>query len=182
MAAGIGALVVGIALAVTAEWAWWVPVLLAMGAGGIGFAVAAAVLVADHRRLLWAAEGLVAMDIDGDGDVGRPELVDGVDGGQEEMESELRLAYVHDPRRRQRIESGRDLRYWLREAYGERGTTWRAWDGMALPSGRRMTRPLWERYTERMLKAGLAQRPYPTAELELVSEYRDALDAFREVL
>jgi len=53
---------------------------------------------------------------------------------------------------------------------------------VVLPSGRRVTRPLWEEYTERLLKAGLAVREYPTASLRLVSDYREALEAFRELL
>jgi hypothetical protein len=45
-----------------------------------------------------------------------------------------------------------------------------------------MRQALWEEYSDRLLKAGLAERQYPTAPLGLVSTYREALEAFREIL
>jgi len=45
-----------------------------------------------------------------------------------------------------------------------------------------MTRPIWEDYTERLQAAGLAERPYPTAELVLAGDYRTALETFAEAL
>ena len=75
-----------------------------------------------------------------------------------------------------------DFRFFLREAYNRRGTIWRKWKNADLPCGAQVTRPTWERYTTRLLAAGLAVREHTTAPLDLVSSYRDALATFREVL
>ncbi|HEY75785.1 MAG TPA: hypothetical protein G4O00_06345 [Thermoflexia bacterium] len=173
---GLGSLALSIPLAIWQHWPWWVPLAVAVGLACLAFGIAAVLLVLDHRRLLWAWEEAVRFDLDGDGVVGEPESEKAL------TPEEPRFAYVNDPYRRRRLLAARDFRFFLREAYDGRGTTWRAWDGVVLPSGRRVTRPLWEEYTERLLKAGLAVRDYPTAPLRLVSEYRDALEAFRELL
>lgn len=65
-----------------------------------------------------------------------------------------------------------DWWHWLREAYGDTGTTWRSWDGKRLPSGRVLTRPLWDEYTGRLQRADLARRDYPTGPLVLAGTYR----------
>ena len=173
---GLSSLALSIPLAIWQRWPWWVPLAAAASLACLAFGIAAVLLVLDHRRLLWAWEETVRFDLDGDGVVGEPEQVETL------TPEEPRFAYVNDPYRRRRLLAARDFRFFLREAYDGRGTTWRAWDGVVLPSGRRVTRPLWEEYTERLLKAGLAVRDYPTAPLRLVSDYRDALEAFRELL
>ena len=173
---GLGSLALSIPLTAWQRWPWWVPLAVAVSLACLAFGVAAVLLVLDHRRLLWAWEEALRFDLDGDGVVGEPEPEEAP------TPEEPRFAYVNDPYRRRRLLAARDFRFFLREAYDGRGTTWRAWDGVVLPSGRRVTRPLWEEYTERLLKAGLAVRDYPTAPLRLVSDYRDALEAFRELL
>lgn len=175
---GLGSLALLVPLTIWQCWPWWMPPAAATALACLAFGVATVLLVLDHRRLLWAWEEAMRFDLDGDGVVGEP--------GEEEEAAltpeEPRFAYVNDPYRRRRVLAGRDFRFFLREAYDGRGTMWRAWDGVVLPSGRRVTRPLWEEYTERLLKAGLAVREYPTASLRLVSDYREALEAFRELL
>jgi hypothetical protein len=169
----IGTLTTAIPFTVWRSWPWWAPPAAALTAGGVAFTVASLALVRDHRRLLWALHRLedrLDVDLDRDGEIGTP--------GEE---IERRLIYVRDPGRQRRQEQTRDFRYWLKGAYNGRGTTWRAWRGQDLPSGREVTRPTWERYTERLLRAGLARRPYDTAPLELESDLRDALEAFREL-
>ena len=175
---GLGGLALSIPLTLWQRWPWWVPLAVGAVLACLAFGVAAVLLVVDHRRLLWAWEEALRFDLDRDGVVGEPEE------DREEIltPEEPRFAYVNDPHRRRRQLAARDFRFFLREAYNGRGTTWRAWDGVALPSGRRVTRPVWEEYTERLLKAGLAVRDYPTAPLRLVSDYREALEAFRELL
>lgn len=50
-------------------WSW-----AAVGASGVGvLAITWALLLVDHRRLLWAVENLTSGDLDGDGVVGNPE-------------------------------------------------------------------------------------------------------------
>lgn len=156
-------------------WPWWIVPLLALGAGGVIFAWRVTAYIADHRARLWRHEVSVGHDVDGDGVVGRPVQ-------QGAAREDVGFVYVHNPTRARRHAPSADFRFFLREAYGTRGTTWRAWDGVKLPSGREMTRPLWEDYTTRLLRSGLATRPYATAELELSGTYRDALAVFAEVL
>jgi hypothetical protein len=144
------------------------PLVVASVAGGAVVCVAWTVAMVDRRALMWRVETAIRRDLDGDGAVGQPEP--------------LRLAYVHDPARHRRQSASDDLRYFLREVYGERGTTWRSWDGVLLPSGNRMAQPQWERYCDQLLRAGLASRAYPTAPLLLQSTYPEALRAFRELL
>jgi len=173
----IGTVTVAIPVTLWRGWPWWAPAAAGMGAAGASFAIASVTLTLDHRRLLWAVhqvEDRLRTDLDGDGVVGEPE--------PQEPEIERRLIYVSDPGRQRRREQARDFRYWLKAAYNGTGTTWRAWKGHELPSGREVTRPVWERYTDRLQRAGLATRPYETAPLELDSDLRDALGAFRELL
>ena len=154
-------------------WPWWLP----LGGGGalfaLGFSVSVIAVVIDHRRLLWKWELLAQVDLDQDGVIGPP---------QESAAMEPEYVYVRDPRREKRRRAAGDFRSFLRQAYGDRGTTWNAWNDVQLPSGRTMTQTLWETYCERLIKAGLAIRPYSTAPLELASDYRDALEVFRESL
>jgi len=169
-AATVGTLTVAVPLAIWASWRWWVPPGAALALGGLAFTLAAVQLVLDHHRQ-W--QGLVVQavhyELTGD-DVEPPVRVD------------RRLIYVRDPSRQRRAERAGDFRHWLKQVYNGRGTTWRAWKGQRLPSGREVTRPVWEDYTERLQRAGLATRPYDTAPLELSGTLRDAMAAFRELL
>jgi len=134
------------------------------------------------------------VDVDRDGVVGDPggssrilggdHLADLRSRGSERGDHERspRFVYVRNVKAEQAARRARDFRAFLRGAYNGRGTTWRAWKGEELPSGERVTRPVWEQYTERLERAGLGSRPYETAALELDSEYRDALEAFAETL
>ena len=63
---------VAVVLAIVARLPWWLPVLTALVAGLLGFAAAGLWLVVDNRRLVWHAEGLMRVDLDKDGVVGRP--------------------------------------------------------------------------------------------------------------
>lgn len=169
------ALLAGLAvggLALWRGWPWWMGPLTVVGVALALFAWRVTAHVSEHRERLWRHELAEGRDLDGDGEIGRP-------AGRPERP---RLIYVHDPTRERRQRDAADFRYFLREAYNGRGTTWRAWDDVPLPSGGRMTRPLWEEYTTRLLKAGLATRPYPTGPLDLVGDYRRALEVFAEVL
>jgi hypothetical protein len=127
-------------------------------------------LIEERRRLLWRLERKTGQDINQDGYIGDPH------------DDDVRLAYVHDPRQQKRRQQAADFRYFLREGFNGRGTTWEEWDGKPLPSGREMKRPLWETYCERLLKGGLAERPYKTAPLQLVADYKTALEVFRDIM
>ena len=93
-----------------------------------------------------------------------------------------RLVYVRDPHRERRLTEAADWRFFLRECYGQRGPARRQWLGQRLPSGDQMTRERWEKYTERLIHAGLAIREYERGPLELCGDYRQALQTFRESL
>lgn len=67
-------------------------------------------------------------------------------------------------------------------AYTDRGPTRQRWVGQRLPSGRRMTRPQWQNFTRRLIRAKLASRTHSTAPLALIGDYRTALTTFRELL
>jgi len=137
----------------------------------LGFALGAILLTLDARRLLWTVEAGTGFDLDRDSYVGRPP-----------ERADPRLIYVRDPRAQRAQTSGADFRHWLREVYQTGDATRRTWEGARLPSGAEVTRELWETWTDRLLRAGLAERPYGTAGLELRGDYQAALVAFREVL
>jgi len=162
-------------LAIRTAWPWWTPPAVGLLVAVLAFAWRVAICEADRRRLLlWEIEQATGRDLDQDGWAGPP--------GAAHKAGEPRLIYVHDARRQNRQTEATDWRFWLREAYGERGPTRRAWVGQRLPSGTVMTRERWEAYTERLIQAGVASRPYDTAPLQLEASYREALQAFRETL
>jgi len=167
-AVAVGSLTLAIPAAVWAAWRWWVPPLAALTLGGLAFTLAAVTLTLDHHRE-WRGRDAGLVDYELDREAVKPQV-------------DRRLIYVRDPARQRRAERAGDFRAWLKAAYDGRGTTWRAWQGQRLPSGQPVTRPVWEEYTERLQRAGLATRPYDTAPLELESTLRDALGAFRELL
>ena len=127
----------------------------------------------ERRDLLWKREQLERRDIDGDGVIGAP---------QTSTAQEPKLVYVHDSRRQARLQAANDFRFFLRECYNGRGPTWRKWKGTKLPSGRKVTRPMWESYTGRLIKAGLGTREYDRAPVTLTSDYKQALAAFADAL
>ena len=130
--------------------------------------------VQEERDWLWAAERIFAKDINADGFVGKPP--------DPEPDPEPPIIYAHDGgKKRRQEERARDFHYWLRGAYGQLGTTWDAWKGQTLPSGEQIQQAQWERWCDRLLKANLAGRPYPTSTLKFTSDYLDALRAFADL-
>ena len=175
-ALGLAAMLAAVALreALDGGWAWW----LAVAAGGcvwvLVFAWRVVVCEADRRSLLlYPMEVGLGRDLDGDGYVGEPEV---------EVEQDPRLIYVHNAYRQQHERDARDFRHFLKGVYDGGTTAWRAWEDQPLPSGRKVTQPLWEMWCGRLKASGLASRPYPTAPLALAGDYRQALETFREVL
>jgi hypothetical protein len=69
----IGAFVLTVGLTVWRDWPFWLPVAASGTFGGLSFAFAAVLLTIDHRRLLWAAEAALGVDLDHDDTVGEPE-------------------------------------------------------------------------------------------------------------
>jgi hypothetical protein len=160
-------------------WEWWV----AAAAGGcvwvVVFAWRVVVCEADRRSLLlYPMEVGLGRDLDGDGYVGEPgPQVEVVEEGQDP-----RLIYVHNAYRQQHEQDAGDFRHFLKVVYDGGTTAWRTWENEPLPSGRRVTQPLWEMWCGRLKTSGLASRPYPTAPLALAGDYRQALETFRELL
>jgi hypothetical protein len=179
VAVGVGSFGVTLLLAVLARWPWWSAPLAGVVGGSVTFAVVAVLLVTDSRSWLWRLETVAGVDVDGDEVIGAPEYES---GALAEAEPERSFVYVRNVKAEQKRRRARDFREFLKGAYNGKGTTWRSWKGERLPSGERVTRPVWEEYTERLERAGLGSRPYETASLELTSDYRDALETFAEVL
>jgi hypothetical protein len=69
----VGALVLTTGLMIWRSWRFWIPFAVAVALGGLAFAVAVVLLVLDHRRLIWAAEAALGVDLDQDHVVGKPE-------------------------------------------------------------------------------------------------------------
>jgi len=181
LAASIGLVAVLAALAVreilSATWPWWTSPAAGASVAILVFAWRCTVAEGDRRALLlWPLEAALGRDLDRDGWVGEPEAT------VETVEPDHRLVYVHDPHQEQRRRNAQDFRHFLKSAYDGKGTAWREWDDEPLPSGRRVTQPLWECWTGRLIQSGLATRDYPTAPLVLAGGYRQALDTLRNVL
>ena len=172
LAATLATLALRAALAIS--WAWWLP--LAVG-GCVAVAILAwrlTVCERDRRELLlWPIESALGLDLDADGFIGEPEP---------EAVQEHKLVYVHNAERERQQSAAGDFRHFLRLAYDGKGTTWRTWEHERLPGGGLVTRIAWETWTNRLVNAGLATRPYPTSELELDGDFRQALATFRELL
>jgi hypothetical protein len=172
--AAVGVFGVVLLLVVVRAWPWWWPVLSGVVAGAVTFAAGGVLFSLDSRSWLWQLEERLAVDLDGDHVVGEPVV--------EQVERAPRFVYVRNVQAEQRRRRSGDFRAFLQGCYNGRGATWRAWRGVELPSGERVTRSTWEQYTERLERAGLGSRPYETAALELDSSYREALETFAEVL
>jgi hypothetical protein len=69
----VGSFVLTAALTLWLHWRFWIPLAVAGAMGGLSFALAAVLLTLDHRRLLWAAEAALGVDLDQDDVVGKPE-------------------------------------------------------------------------------------------------------------
>lgn len=131
--------------AVSAGWCDWWAPLL------IGGTVASAGMVV----------AAVLGDLNGDGIRGDPRLI--------------YVRGVREAQRHKEIEEAERFRLFLQGVYGERGPTWRAWEGA-------LTQEQWQRYCGRLLDANLAERKGETSALTLTSAYRDALRVFAEIL
>ena len=140
---------------------WNAPLLLGLVIGAAAGVITAALLTIDRNKLLWHIETALDKDFNKDGQVGPP-----------------RFIYVRGARESQRhkeIEEAERFRLFLQGVYGDRGPTWRAWDGV-------LTQEQWQDYCGRLLDANLAERKGETSPLTLPSTYRDALRVFAEIL
>lgn len=163
--------------ALDTRWEWWLPLAVGGCVGVLVFAWRCTICEGDRRALLlYPLEVATGMDIDQDGYIGEPQVE------VEPVAQDPRLIYVHDPYKEQHDRGAADFRHFLRGAYDKKGTTWRAWDNAPLPSGKALSRPVWEMWTGRLVQSGLATRDYPTAPLVLTGDYRQALDTLRSVL
>jgi hypothetical protein len=72
----VGAFVLAAIVTAWRSWRFWIPFATAGAMGGLSFALAAVLLTLDHRRLLWAAEAALGVDLDDDQVVGEPEPQD----------------------------------------------------------------------------------------------------------
>lgn len=140
---------------------WWVPILAGLTVAGLGGGIVWLWLIVDRNKLLWHIETATGIDIDRDGVTGKPRFVY-VRGARETMQHKT-------------IEEAERFRLFLRGVYGERGPTWRAWDGA-------LTQEQWQDYCGRLLDANLAERRGETSSLTLTSTYREALRVFAEIL
>lgn len=68
----IGTVTLAIPVTIWAAWPWWAPPAAALAIGGVTFAASSVALVTDHRRLLWAIEETLTVDLNRDGAVGEP--------------------------------------------------------------------------------------------------------------
>ena len=141
------------------------PVTASAAAFCCGFAVAGIWIVGHHRRLLalWADEERLAADIDGDGFIGRPgprEVQHGdhhvIVRAWNPVSSAARMEQSVDLVAK--VKDRRDFRAFVEGVWGLTGSALRSWEGQDLPSGRQMTRMLWEEYTERLIQVGIARR------------------------
>jgi len=124
---GVGTFVLALAVTIWQGWRFWLPLAAGGASGGLAFAVASVGLTMDHRRLLWAAEAALGVDLDGDDVAGKPdpeilrvELLERSNGRQ-------RLAYIDLPGDRSQL---RTLALGLLNG---RGTNQAQWTGTAGP-------------------------------------------------
>jgi len=170
--------VVAVREVLEAGWAWWVAVAAGGAVWVVVFAWRVVVCEADRRALLlYPLEVALGQDLDRDGYVGEPQVEVEVEERQD-----ARLIYVHNPYKVQHERDAGDFRHFLKLAFDGRGTAWRAWDNEPLPSGRRVSQPLWEMWCGRLVSSGLARREYATGPLVLAGDYRQALYTLRTVL
>ena len=73
---GAWALVVGLGTLAGVVWAgvpWWLPLFAMVGVFAVVFAVQLTATIRERRELLWKREEREGRDLDGDGEVGKPE-------------------------------------------------------------------------------------------------------------
>ncbi len=93
------------------------------------------------------------------------------------------LVLVYDRTQAPESAGGRDLAFYLRGAFGQRGPDWPAWEGVTLPSGEVMSRERWAAYVRLLVRARLATRaPVVGAPVRLLATHRQALAALAGLL
>lgn len=159
------------------QWDWWVPLAVGGCTAAVVFCWRCTIAEGDRRQLLlWPIEAALGQDLDQDGWVGEPEPM------VEPVGQDPRLIYVHNAGQERHLVQAKDFRYFLVQAWGERGTAWRDWESARLPSGKMVGQRQWEDWCARLIQAGLGFREYPTAQLTLAGDFRGALQTFREIL
>jgi hypothetical protein len=144
----IGALVVVAVLTAAMGWRFWIPFAAAGVAGGMAFALAAVLLTLDHRRLLWAAEATLGVDLDQDQAIGEPEPSEvlRVEVLENRGNGRHRLAYLDLPGDRDK------LALLARGLLNGRGTGQAQWTGKSGP----FTRSEYEAIRAQLIERGLA--------------------------
>lgn len=163
-AGATAAAVFAIALLVTlvARLPWWLPVLTALIAGLLGFAASGLLLVWDNRRIVWHAEGLMRVDLDRDGVVGRPLMQTERKVVTLELKEGKRLRYIDLPLTEDEIAQ-------MARAVQRSGVFSRR----SMPEGL-MTTEVYQVVVERLLSAGLLRLrgAGPSAGVELTGSGR----------
>ena len=171
-AGAVAAAVFAVALLVTllARLPWWLPVLTALIAGLLGFAVSGLLLVVDNRRLVWHAEGLMRVDLDRDGVVGRPLMQAERQLVTLELKDGKRLRYVDLPLTEDEISQ-------MARAVKRSGVFSRR----AMPEGL-MSTEVYQEVKDRLLAAGLLRErgAGPSAGVELTGSGRACIGRYTE--
>jgi len=110
------------------------------------------------RALAWEVEEATGWDLDRDGQVGHAH----------------HFVFTNVADEAARTQSERDLlddaEFFIRGCYDGRGTAWRSWQGVRLPSGDKMTQTLWQEWVDRLERAGVARKEGNAGTRLLVSE------------
>ena len=171
-AGATAAAVFAIALLVTivARLPWWLPVLTALIAGLLGFAASGLLLVWDNRRIVWHAEGLMRVDLDRDGVVGRPVMQAERQLVTLELKDGKRLRYVDLPLTEDEIAQ-------MARAVKRSGVFSRR----AMPEGL-MSTEVYQDVKDRLLAAGLLRErgAGPSAGVELTGSGRAWIGRYTE--
>jgi hypothetical protein len=152
---GVGAFVLAVLVTVWRSWPFWAPLAAAGGLGGVSFAASIVLLVLDHRRLLWAAERALDVDLDHDGVTGEPE----------QPRRALQVELLEDHGSRQRLSfidlpgSDAQLVELARGVLNGKGTSESEWTG----SGNPFSRSEFGALRAALIKRGLAHWINPDA-------------------
>jgi len=174
LAGGAAVLVLpaSVAIALRADswaWVWALPGTVFC----LAFGVAVILFVLKDRKWIWAIERATDFDWNKDGAIGKPP--------ENEDQQEPVFVPVYDGGKTMRArKQAMDFKAWIDAIYDGTPTTWDAWRNERLPGGAKLQQEQWQTWCDRLIKAGLAERPYPTATLELKGSKRLALAAFRE--